>query len=701
MSSTTPATRASNQRERMAAGLLILMLLVHLGCAVLGWTTTGLVHNGFREAQTGISALFIQRDQDFSLAYPTPVLGPPWSAPMEFPLYQWTVVKVSDGLGLPLPQAGRLVSLLCFYLTLPAWYLLLRRLGLDRWRGFLVLALIISAPLYLFYARAFLIETMALMFSAWFLLGYVRAGESRRPVWLAAALAAGLAAALVKVTTLLFFLMPAAVWTLVWLRDDWRTGPGRRGAAIVRRVGWCLPVALVPLAAALWWVSFADQIKAQSSVAEFLTSENLKGFNFGAGRRFTADTWSQHLHIWFTELAPWPLWLAWAALGVAFARRWWMPIAWLLTFFIVVQAIFPLLYAFHAYYYVANAWTLLMVVGLVTCGIVESRLPRWLAWSLVFGLSGAQAAYGLHHHWAEMHEKEPGHIQFIRALQEATDPDDVLIVAGDDWSSVIPYYAERRALMLRTGVEDKPDYLRAALEPLKAHKVGALILRDLQRNNHLLIGMVRDELGIDTEPAFTWKTTTVFVAQGTRADVRSALLERVDLPEIDVPDWQEGLKEQQVSFEKVPPRYRSLFSGIHPQPTHFLTTFGLGRFESGDRSFFDAHATTRLWFRLPAGEHTMTAEVGMLEGAHDENIPYGDRTDGIEIILARERPGEEPEVLFSRRLDPRADPADRGMQQLEHRFTLEKDETVLFTVHPGPSNSVARDWTLLGNLEFR
>ena len=38
----------------------------------------------------------------FRLAYETPVLGKPWSIPMEFPLYQWTVVVVSDLTGIAL-----------------------------------------------------------------------------------------------------------------------------------------------------------------------------------------------------------------------------------------------------------------------------------------------------------------------------------------------------------------------------------------------------------------------------------------------------------------------------------------------------------------------------------------------------------------------------------------------------------------------
>ena len=70
--------------------------------ATLGWKSLNLPGCEFRQTQTAVSAFFIQREHNFSLAYPTPVLGKPWSIPLEFPLYQWTVVVVSDGLGVAL-----------------------------------------------------------------------------------------------------------------------------------------------------------------------------------------------------------------------------------------------------------------------------------------------------------------------------------------------------------------------------------------------------------------------------------------------------------------------------------------------------------------------------------------------------------------------------------------------------------------------
>lgn len=697
---TVPAP-ASDRRELGAALLLAVVLLCHLVIAGWNWSSTGLVHNGFREAQTAISAHFIQREQNFSLAYPTPVLGPPWSIPMEFPLYQWTVVVVSDLTGIALPQAGKWVGLLCFYLALPAFYLVLGRIPLVRWQRLLVLAMVVSCPLYLFYARAFLIETMALLFSAWFLLGYVRAGETGRSAWFALALGAGVLAALVKVTTFLFFLLPAAAWSLHWLWQDWRTGGDSRRAMIMRRMAWCVPAAWLPVGVALLWVAFADGIKAQSIAGAFLQSENLREFNYGLGRRFEADVWRQHKDIWLGDLMPWPVFAAWMLLAILFARRWWRHLLVAFACFLIVQVIFPLLYAFHAYYYVANAWILMMAVGLVAVALLESRLPRFISWLVVAGMTLGQVAYAAFHYRSQLSEEKPGNLQLIEAIQQSTNAEDVLIIAGDDWSSVLPYYAERRALMLRTGVEDDREYLAKAFASLRGHKVGALLVRGNQRFNAALIGQVRDMLLIDGEPAFSWNDMDVYVAQGARERVMAKLLGTLESPEIEVKAWQTDRVGKEVAYAEVPPRYQWLFAGINPLPWQYFTGAPLARYEQEQRSYFDAQPPKRLWFRLPAGKHLFSVEIGVLPGAYADSLAHGDRTDGIEVVLAEERPGEAPRVIYTQEVNPRDRYDQRGMMKLKHEFTLEADTNVVFSVNAGPRNNAARDWTIMGPLSFR
>ena len=102
------ASNSSSTTDTALAGFILLVGLAgHFFATTLGWGNRNLPGVEFRQAQTAISAHFIQVEDNFSLAYPTPVLGKPWSIPLEFPLYQWTVVAVSNGTLSPARPLGR------------------------------------------------------------------------------------------------------------------------------------------------------------------------------------------------------------------------------------------------------------------------------------------------------------------------------------------------------------------------------------------------------------------------------------------------------------------------------------------------------------------------------------------------------------------------------------------------------------------
>ena len=157
---------------------LFLVFVVLLGLALWfttrGWHASILDRHEFRQTQTAISTYWI-KEAGFHLNYETPLFGPPWSIPMEFPLYQWLVASTSSILGSGLESSARGVSLFFFFATLPAVYGLCGLINLAPSRRFLVLGVILTSPTYLFWARTFMIETTALCLATWFLYALVRA----------------------------------------------------------------------------------------------------------------------------------------------------------------------------------------------------------------------------------------------------------------------------------------------------------------------------------------------------------------------------------------------------------------------------------------------------------------------------------------------------------------------------------------------
>ena len=194
----------------------------------------------FRQTQTAYTAR-IFHEEGIDLLHPKlPVLGPPWEVPFEFPLYQAAAAAVMD-VGVPEDQALRLTGLASFILTAGLlWLLVCRQAG---WLGATVaMGVFLFSPLGIAWGRAALIEYLALALSLGFALAGMRWRADRSGIWFVLALALGCLAALVKITTAVFWILPFAL--LAVRRDDdpqtGRSGP-RPGLCPWHRSPWgCL-----------------------------------------------------------------------------------------------------------------------------------------------------------------------------------------------------------------------------------------------------------------------------------------------------------------------------------------------------------------------------------------------------------------------------------------------------------------------------
>ena len=689
----------------MAAAYFAALLAFSIWGVSVGWQSLNLPGNEFRQAQTALSSYYIQQDHNFSLAYPTPVLGKPWSVPMEFPLYQWTVVLLSNSTGLELTKSGRLVSIGCFYLALPFLYLLLGRLGLPWSRRLVALGLVLCCPLHIYYARSFMIETMALLLALAFLWSYLLAVERRHGGWLFFASLAGIGAGLVKVTTFLYILMPAFCWIVRWL---WQARPGTREGGwrtLASLAAWALTGVTLPCLVAKWWISHADAIKALNPLAAFLRAETLNSYLFGEGVRFSGELWQHHFAILFREIAAgWTLTGA-GLLALSFGRRWWSWLVLLVGSFFAVQLIFPVLYAWHDYYYMANAFALMLALGLVLCGVLESRLPRLLAWVLVLVVTGGQVGLYFDALYPMQRYFSPGGGYLTRTLTAVTDPDDVLVIAGNDWSSITPYFARRRALMIRNGMEYDQSYFRPAFQRLQGERVGALVLHGLQQSNRPLIALAVRIFGLDPRPVYTSEGAAIYMLPSRRLAAIPVLKSMrqdnpLELMSESLAD-ENALRQHEVETEMLPAWYHRLFADMSPAPWKYYSDVGASRNSYEGREYYWAHPVTRLWFRVPAGRRHISVEVGLIPQAYDEKVLWDDRTDGIELAISEEPAGGAPRPLFSQLLEPRDKPADRGIKTLECTAEFAADSVVQIAVLPGPRGSAARDWAVLGRIEIK
>jgi hypothetical protein len=687
---------ATPTRSRRGWALLFgVVLLLHFYLVTRSWSAGEFRGHEFRQAQTALSAYFIQQDDDFSIAYPTPVLGKPWSAPMEFPLYQWCVVGVSNALDLPLAPAGRMVSLFCFYATLPALFLLLAFSGVPagaRWAG---LALVLASPLYIFYTRAFLIESTALLLAAWFLAAFLPAIRTGHPGWVLSAVLTGAGAALVKVTTLLIWLLPAAAYGLLLLyrqRD-------RGGRVIAGLLGRGAVLAAGPCLAALWWVGTADAIKARNPSARFLMSDAMQWFNFGSwSLRFSAETWSGILENWHTALMP--LWLSVPALAVVVASPWRRRVGWAVLVVCAAFLTFPRLFSWHDYYLYPVGVLWLLAVGTGMHWLATEKIARpWGGLVLVAALLGGLNAYRLNYYPTQVTSANGGS-GLTEALRELLPRDAVLVVAGDDWSAITPYYARRRALMIRDGTENDPAYLVSAFAGLAGEQVGALVLKGRERQNAALLALAVRTFDLHPDIAFSHRDTDVYLPRDRRdwtvAKLQAApIFDQVVphgklLANVMPPDADPAVK--MVNLQRDQP----LFGHLSPMPVryHFSYDPNVGQVEGA--TVIGAHPDAEMWFAVPPGRKEIVLAFGIFAGAYERTGPS---TDGVDFIVEEHKADGSRVEVFRRSLQPAGHPQDRGLQRAAVSCQVAPGSELVFLTRS--RDNAAFDWAYWGPISIR
>lgn len=704
MSAPFPVPPDSPARRWLLPTAVIALFLLHFHFATVGWKHPWLPGHEFRQTQTALSTLFIQRDGDFRLAYPTPLFGKPWSIPLEFPLYEWSVVGLARVTSLPLTEAARSISLACFYLSLPALYLLLGTLGVGRGGRWLILGFVLSAPVYVFYSRAFMIESMALMLALWFLLGLLRFAGSGQAAWAVVAVGAGVLAGLTKITTFASYGLAGAAWWAWQCARPAKARTSSRGALTLR----CLAAVALPLAAAFAWVRYSDQLKSLNPGADFLRSGPLQPFNFGPlALRLSGNYWQALAAHWHAMLLPGAVGAVAVVGGLVAGRSRRGLVLALLAVFVAVQLVLANLYFLHDYYLYAIGLLPLAALGVALEGVLAGEGRRAWRLGLVVGVALAVSVLQWRTYARDLLPAQrlaiPGGGEHTTAVRQITAPEDVMVIVGQDWSSVIPYYSQRRALMVPAWRESDDAYLIKAFAALRPDRVGVLAISTKSRVAAQLLKLAEHQFGIVPTPIFTYRGDLVFY-------FHEALQDRVDA-------YFGGLggKLHELTLDAAPPVQSpfplrefvvpnladaSPFASISPAPVRFRTALaqpqslmvdGAGR--------LNAHAPSELEFALRPGVQRLQATFGLPDNTYGHDT--GPNTDGVRFAVVLRRPRRAEVLLAEAWLDPHRQPADRGPHQFDLAFTMPDGATLVLLASPGPANNNAYDWSYWGPVQVR
>ena len=116
---------------------------------------------------------------------------------------------------------------------------------------------------------------------------------------------------------------------------------------------------------------------------------------------------------------------------------------------------------------------------------------------------------------------------------------------------------------------------------------------------------------------------------------------------------------------------------------------------SGEKAIV-MHAPSEMDFELPAGAQEVSGAFGLPEGAYQN----GGRSNGA-VFRVVWTDGTDRIVVFSRYLNPRDVPADRGLQHFRAPLTNLAGGQLRLEVDPGPYNDNGWDWTAWTGIEIK
>jgi hypothetical protein len=438
--------------ERLLLGLLVLALLFALAVLCLGLSQPLLDAYDSRQTQTALTTFWLIRGGPI-FAYETPVVGYPWSIPLEFPLYQIIVAAVS-GAGIPLDAAGRIVSFVFFVACLWPMSALFRALKFDQFAFPCVAILFVLSPLYVFWARTFMIETCALFFCLCWLAYLARYLAGGTILSAALAIVAGALGIGAKSTTFPAFAVLGGLLVLKECHAAWAAGFVRQKLRLILPA---LLVLVVPFLIGAAWTAYSDAVKEANEIGTRLASKALGLWIFGTWQDRVGSTlwWDVIGHRSPTDAFGYAAVPAVAIIAATLLRRQYTyaALAAILAF-LVPFITFTNLHIHHSYYQTANAIFIIAAAGLGVAAVMDTRRKKLGLFFLLMICAG-QLLY-FKSAYASLVTGDftaRGDFRIAAMARTRTPPGSSLLVIGQDWSSTVAYYAQRRSLTV-------PDWMR-------------------------------------------------------------------------------------------------------------------------------------------------------------------------------------------------------------------------------------------------
>ena len=419
------------------------------GVLVLNLSQLPLDLYSFRQAQTALS-IYWAFDASSIFEYYTPVLGFPYSIPFEMPLFQYFVSLF----GPDYIFNARLINYIaCFILAVIVNIKIFDYLKIEK-KGvfYIALALIISNPFYLYWGRSVLIEPFALLFTIVSLIGLSKFEKDGSAFSYFGFLVFLILALLQKITTVLPVIFVVGLFYIIFKTKS-RSLVSVKSLIVITSV-------ITSILIAYSWVLHTDNLKMLSTVGMLLTSDNLNSWNYGHYRLLESEFW---FNVFLKRGIVQNLFGCFGLIPIMYAsfidrRLRFVNVSLFCVYFSHIF-MFPNLHLQHSYYqFSANIYLVISFITSFVFVVNRARLGLLFLFSLIF-LFSFNATLFFYKYYPVITENfnSSRDVLVSEKIKSSTSVDQGFIMFGNDWSSTIPLFSERKALLIPTWYESNPS----------------------------------------------------------------------------------------------------------------------------------------------------------------------------------------------------------------------------------------------------
>jgi 4-amino-4-deoxy-L-arabinose transferase-like glycosyltransferase len=441
-----------------------------------------LISYQWRPLQTEMTAYWFSNEGIDIFNYQTPIYGPPWQIPFEFPLFQATGALIARSGLVNVEFACKLVALISFYLSALFLYLVCNQIFIDKKVTFVIIALYLLLPYNIYYSTEPLIDYLALALAFAYLFFILQWLRTRPSVWNAfMATIFGSLGVLVKPTTTPVVIVPILIFVIIDITQIYKinfTRPVNRKSLLNHiwdeRGYWLTLVlmAVIPVLIGDLWTRHSDKIKSSSIFTQWLTSKALQNWNFGTwGLRANWDIWINYGSAAERFFLPFGL-IVFALLGILTAtgiiktpEEKTETKIFIITIFasvLLVLIIFLNLYR-HQYYYIALSASMAILAGYGIVWLWEHRQKTrsiftliLAIWAILFIIGNFEDYETLRNMTISDSQKMEQLTTWGRKVQQYIAPDQWAVVVEYDWDPTYVYPLERKTMVVTPREIDKP-----------------------------------------------------------------------------------------------------------------------------------------------------------------------------------------------------------------------------------------------------